>query len=454
MPKKYTCKFEKGIMGDSGVQNSRIEFSGLSEANESGPSTSRTARKDSDDSHICELKHGASQVIDLFIPVSLCMLAVILSMRSIGYFTRPDGVYMIYTPFTKPTESAGELFIMSIGNALTLLGVVMVMTCGLYLLYKHRFYRVIHGWLCLSTVMLLGFFSSMYFEELLKNFNVGVDYLTFLLIVWNFAAVGIICVHWKGPFRMQQGYLIIMSALMALVFIKHLPEWSVWTVLAALAIWDLVAVLCPLGPLRALVETAQERNEPIFPALIYSSTMMYMASVSAPTFFLGLSGEDNGNQPSSVDVPQNIQPLTDRGQRIAPLRGQQQSTPPRPQENTQQRPQQNTSTTSQGQQRRERQEQPHYHEEEEKGVKLGLGDFIFYSVLVGKACSYGDWNTTITCYISILLGLSFTLMLLAIFRKALPALPISIFAGIVFYFATYGIITPFMTEISVRQWVV
>ncbi|CAI0433362.1 unnamed protein product [Linum tenue] len=77
------------------------------------------------------------------------------------------------------------------------------------------------------------------------------------------------------------------------------------------------------------------------------------------------------------------------------------------------------------------------------GIKLGLGDFIFYSVLVGRAAMY-DLMTVYACYLAIISGLGCTLILLSVCRQALPALPISIALGVVFYFLTRLLMEPFV----------
>ena len=116
---------------------------------------------------------------------------------------------------------------------------------------------------------------------------------------------------------------------------------------------------------------------------------------------------------------------------------------------------------SQQQQQQQRQRQPQQQQrqqqqapvnripapERRKGIQLGLGDFVFYSVLVGRAALF-DMSTVFTCTVAVITGLFLTLLLLGIWRKALPALPISIFLGMVFYFLTRIFVLPFIEELA------
>lgn len=283
--------------------------------------------------------------------------------------------------------------------------------------------------------------------------------------------------------------MVSLGIFVAAWFTK-LPEWTTWAVLVALAVYDLVAVLAPGGPLKLLVELASNRDEEL-PALVYearpavsrgmenrgSGLELLVAGVSdSGSVELQAISRDNVNR--NVD---EIRGNTDYASAEIEsfLGGEGESNVDVSESSPLVRNTRSSSDSSEYstlQTDRNRQigiQEPENVVDEEmsplvemiglanergltnrggmessgRGIKLGLGDFVFYSVLVGRAAMY-DLMTVYACYLAIISGLGCTLILLSVCRQALPALPISITLGVIFYFLTRLLMEPFVVGTS------
>lgn len=375
-----------------------------------------------------DLRIGVKKAYLLIIPVSICMACVIICLKILE---NPDDLSKKktsfgYTPYEDPGEeqSSSDKLTGAALNALILLCIIVCLTFGLVICYKNEWYKAIHGWLIMSTVFLVYYFAYDFILNLLWALNGTMSWPSLGLTVYNFGTAGMFAIHWKAPLVVQQFYLIAVSVLMSMVFIEYLPDWTTWIVLGLMAVYDLVAVLCPFGPLRMLVETAQERDQQLFPALIYSSGMVWLINMAdvSPSSKNAKPKENTSENGKALQEdllangPTTIVQTEPEGKRKPAL--------------VHGKPTDDGVGVSVED------------DEDDTGVKLGLGDFIFYSILVGKASQEAPWSVVIACYVCIVVGLVMTIFILCIMQKALPALPFSIFIALTFYFSINPTIIP------------
>ncbi|VDM52843.1 unnamed protein product [Angiostrongylus costaricensis] len=258
--------------------------------------------------------YGPSDMVKVFVPVSITMFIVVICVRNFDIYHGKNLIPTPYVIYNEPAAEPGTKFLHAVANAAAFLVVVVISTFVLLCLFYYKFYCV--------RIYICKPFSSPH----------KITLLVFL-----------------------KASLILISVTVTLTIMQVLPQWTSWVLLVTLALWDLFAVLTPCGPLKLLVETAEERGEDLMPAIIY------------------------------------------------------------------------------------------------RNIRLGLGDFIFYSLLVGTASTHGDWATTLACFVSILTGLGFTLVLLVLLQKALPALPISVTLGVIAYFSSRFAMSKFALELNRKQ---
>lgn len=82
-------------------------------------------------------------------------------------------------------------------------------------------------------------------------------------------------------------------------------------------------------------------------------------------------------------------------------------------------------------------------------VRLGMGDFVFYSLLVGKAAATHSAMCVAGSVVGILVGLIVTLTMLSSDDETTPALPVSITIALLLHFGIYLFVEPFYSQIVI-----
>ncbi|KAF9114349.1 Presenilin-1 [Mortierella sp. AM989] len=227
---------------------------------------------------IADMKFYMLQIYKIIKPVVVCMCLSILwikiSMAGSDY--RPtQSSYTVYKETA--TSTVTQNFIGGLANAGIIIGQIVIVTIIIVVLFKRGHIKFLIGFFMVVVAMLLGFMGYILLLNLIQVLRIPLDYVTMCFALWNFAVAGLVSVFWKGPMWLQQVYLTVMSSLMAFS-LTGLAEWTTWMLLALLVVWDLIAVLCPFGPLKILVESSKNQNQEV-PALLYTvNAVWFMAS--------------------------------------------------------------------------------------------------------------------------------------------------------------------------------
>jgi hypothetical protein len=162
----------------------------------------------------------------------------------------------------------------SLVNTLVLVSVICAMTFVLVLLYKYRCLKIFYGYMVVVTIVLLGYITSSMLVAAINIYGWRVDKLSFMLVIYNYTVVGTLAIFYQRgiPRWVTQGYLIASSVCLAWQF-SYFSDWMAWTLLVMLALYDLVAVLSPCGPLKALAKLISRPGAPQLRGLLYEAQL-------------------------------------------------------------------------------------------------------------------------------------------------------------------------------------
>lgn len=472
---------------------------------------------------------ASRRVCQILWPVILCGTIVVANIKTLEYYNSSQFSLLDkawdYAGFSFTKTSKISLFERVTQNmivAAVFLGFIVLVTLIVLFIFYMGWITCLTYYFYLPSIVIMSFVIPAHLRHLMEVMRIQADIISTLIFVYNFTVVGFISIFQNGPLCLQQFYLIINSAAVAIFMVIFLPDWVPWLSLAVVIFWDVFAVLSPIGPLRMLIKLSSSQDKVIMPGMVYStdsqnptntickddgnvknvslpqnqasSDVKLPGSIIGTTIVTLASGRTKSSYeprikglkalhyerplrvPSTAESNKNVSKIvpkrirnkrvingtlikshTNRSNLKLPQIGnRRKKLKPNPKlkpilnggdhsklsnqsdkkaANTKKSGKSNTSERS----------------SVDGGINIGLGDFVFYGLLLGLNSRGVDWYATIASFASILMGLIITLTCLMVFNKALPALPISIVLGLISSSISIYLITPLANAYSDEQ---
>jgi presenilin 1 len=245
---------------------------------------------------------------------------------------------------------------------------------------------------------------------IIAQLNSSIDWLTILFYVYNILTIAILSMFWLSPDIIKQLVTIYQCIIMILYVLKIAPEWIAWALLPLLAIWDMIAVLLPFGPLYLLINLFQKRKLEVPPMMIYTTALWYRnTNMNELRRRKKVVISEEWSILNYLFLSNNILNYLRKQEKNSNIIL-------------------NTNASSSNE-----------HSSKKRHTRksmLGLGDFIFYSILLAKTVFTSECNlfAIISVYLCIIMGMLATTIILVVLHRPLPALPISLLIGLAVFF--------------------
>jgi hypothetical protein len=131
-------------------------------------------------------------------------ISLILSSLAVVYIQSPfsnsiaGGGLSVYDISDEASNDSSSVKIgKSMINAIVIIAVCAIMTFLIVFLYWARCVKCIQGYLMFSSFLLLFSMGGTFFLALLDQFNIQLDWISFIFFLYNFSVVGIIAIFYQ-----------------------------------------------------------------------------------------------------------------------------------------------------------------------------------------------------------------------------------------------------------------